>query len=258
MKSKFLTILCAFCFVPFLFAGCDFLSGGKNSDLVEQKTQSTDEQQTTYYISNKYTLITEINGYYSTNRPFCLDKNDDNKRIYDDVYLYVDDMFYMDKSNSWDIYCTLSDPNDLEYVEIEKEDGVDIQINVLKQGIYKIVFDMSTMSFDLTYKSDILVPVYPEIQNCDIYSTKTKWIETEKQGDEFVAKNFAIEQGKFVSFFSHVHTSQFKTTVENGTENLYIKKPGTKPNSYVYFKVGGTYNIYINAKTYVVRVEKLD
>ena len=256
MKNRFLIITLVLLVVPCLFAGC---FGGNivnnTTDIVAQST--TNDEGKTFYTCKKLSLITEVNGYYSVNKPFVLDENDETKRIYDDVYFYVDDFFYMDRANSWDIYCTLSDPADSEYAEVEKSEGVDIQINIKKAGIYKIIFDISTLSFDLEFKSEITTPVYEEIKNCDMYYSGA-WVPMQKEGDEFYIKNFSIETSKFVSFFSHIHTSNFKTTVEQGTENPYIRKIGSKANSQVYFKNSGTYNIYINAKTYVVRVEPVE
>ena len=78
----------------------------------------------------------------------------------------------------------------------------------------------------------------------------------QKSGDEFYIQNFHIERAKVVAFFSSFsHTSQYKTTIDQTCQNKYICKSGTKPSSDVYFMIGGTYNIYINSTTYVVRVE---
>ena len=45
----------------------------------------------TYYTSTSVDLVTEINGNYSVNRPFVLDKDNDNKRIYRNIYFYEED-----------------------------------------------------------------------------------------------------------------------------------------------------------------------
>lgn len=255
MKNKFLVIALVLFAIPCLFAGCfgDGKVANNTTDLVAQST--TNEEGKTYYTCKRLSLVTEINGSYSVGRPFVLDEENEWNRVYDNVYLYQGDYFYMDRTNSWEIYCTLSDPNDDEYVEIAKEGDVDIRINVKKQGIYRIVFNISTVSFDLEFKSEITTPVYEEIKGCDIYSVATKWVQMQKTGDEFVVNNFSVASDKFISFYSHnVHTSNYKVTLAEGFENDYAKIIGEKPDDLVYMKVGGTYNIYINAKTYVVRI----
>ena len=217
------------------------------------------EEEKEYYTSKALSFISCINGYYSIDRPFTLDETNEYKRVYDNVYLYEYDYFYMDYDLK-DNYCNLSDQTDLEYVEVEKSQGVDIQINVLKSGIYKIVFDVKTVSFDLEYKSEIETPVYPLIQNCEIgvsvgdslqYTQMTKNPSNE---DEFVLENVSVEQGKSVIFCASNHVSVYKVTLDASSNNTYASYSGNSMRL-VIFNVGGTYTAYLNAKTYEVRLE---
>ena len=215
-----------------------------------------------YFTSKKLQLITEINGSYKTDRPFTLDETDENKRIYDDLYLYKYDFFYMMSSDYTDTWCRLFDKNDLEYVEVEREQGEDIQINVKVSGIYKLIFDTVTKSFDLEYKSEITTPVYEVMEDCEIgiYQEQTQkltYVKTQAVGDEFVAYNVHVYAGKLAGFYSEfTHTSWYNTTLHESSANKYVYKGGgDKPSTNVFFMIGGTYNIYINPVTYVVRVE---
>ncbi|MBO4594912.1 MAG: hypothetical protein J5697_04350, partial [Clostridia bacterium] len=134
--------------------------------------------------------------------------------------------------------------------------GAAYQIDVKVSGIYKLIFDIVTKSFDVVYKAEITTPVYEEIEDCDIYSTATSWTSMQKSGDKFQILNYHVGRAKLVAFFSGLsHTSQYKTTIAPESENRYVCKSGTKPKSDVYFMIGGTYDIYIDAKTYVVSVE---
>ncbi len=205
-------------------------------------------------------LVTEINGSFTANKPFSLDSGNSNKRVYDNLYLYQYDYFYMISSDYTDIWCRLSDKTDLQYVEIEREDGEDIQVNVKVSGIYKLIFDTVTKSFDIEYKSEITTPIYEEILKCEIgyldASKNLQFIKMQKKDDELVVENFQIDSGKSVGFYSEfTHTSWYKTTLEEVSASKYVYKQGTKPSTDVYFMFSGTYNVYLNPKTYVVRIE---
>lgn len=254
-----LAFICTFTFSIFA-SGCfdsptdNTIKIDNSNDLI--KVQNVNEDEPQYYTSKYLSFITEINGSYTTNRQFTLDSNNTNKRIYDNIYFYKYDFFQMMSNDYKYIWCSLSDENDIEYIDVEREQGEDIQANIKKTGIYKITFDTNTFLFDIEYKSEIDTPVYEEIKNCDVYTTTTKWITMEKDGDEFYINNLHLERAKLASFFSSFsHTSNYKTTIENTCLNKYIYKNGSKPSSDIYFMIGGTYNIYLNAKTYIVRVE---
>ena len=269
MKKFIGSILCATVIISIALtaAGCfDNAAGSEKifidngTDLIKVSGDSAENEEGgasgDLYTSKNLNFITEINGSYRTDRPFTVDKNDEHKRIYDDLYLYEYDFFQMMSSDYRYIWAGLGDPDDAEYAETEREQEEDVQVNIKKSGIYKVVFDTDTFLFDLEYKGEITTPVYEEIDGCEIYSTATEWVVMERSGDEFKTENFEIEAGKLVSFFSRFsHTSNYKTTIDESSANKYIRKTGKKPSSDVYFMLGGTYDIYINAKTYVVRVE---
>ncbi len=180
-----------------------------------------------------------------------------DKRVYDNLYLYVDDYFYIITDDYKDLYASLGDTTDLEYAEEEKEQGEDIQINVKKAGIYKLTFDVKTLKFDMEYKAEITTPVYYTIKNCSIYSLATSWVEMSVNPlneDEFVINNFSVTAGKDISFYNNIHISNYKVTLDDNTNNKY----GSARKAFVTINVGGNYDIYINRKTYVVRLELLN
>ena len=212
------------------------------------------EEDKTYYTSDELSLSMEVNGAFLVMDYFYLDGN---KRVYDNLYFYEDDYFYMLTGDYKYLYASLGDSTDLQYAEEEKEQGEDIQINVKKSGIYKLIFDVDTLKFDMEYKSEIQTPVYYPIKKCQIYSTATSWVDMSvnpENADEFVIKNFNIGVNEFISFQDWTHTSMYKVTVDESQNEKY----GSYKYPSLVLNVGGTYNIYINAKTYVVRFELLN
>ena len=270
MKNKLLAFLLLIFMFSSLMSGC--IPGEKNpgdtgllvpkidnsTDLVTYTDENMGEEEQ-FYTSKKLSFVSSINGFYSVDKPFTLDKSDDSKRIYDDIYLYIDDYFYMDMADSFNIYCNLSDDSDSEYATIYKEQNTDIYVLIKKQGIYKIVFDLKTMSFDMEYKAEITTPVYPEIKNVDmatvvdknvIYTTMTK----AENSDEFLLENVNIQIGQSVYFNNYfTHTSTYKITLKENIDKKYAVVEG-KNLKYVKFYIGGNYNIYLNAKTYEVNI----
>ena len=149
---------------------------------------------------------------------------------------------------------------DLEYAEVEKSQGEDVQVNIKVAGIYNLIFDVKTKTFDLDYVSAITTPVYETIEKCEIgyldSNKEMQYVAMQKQGDELCVKNVHFAVGKGVGFYSaFTHVSWYKTTMDASCANQLIFKRGTKPNSDIYFMVGGTYNLYLNPETYVVRAE---
>ena len=212
------------------------------------------EENTTYYTSPGFSLWMEVNGEFMKMNYFSIDGD---KRVYDNLYFYVDDYFYIVTDDYDDLYASLGDSADLEYAEEEKEQGYDIQINVKKEGIYKLTFDVKTLKFDMEYKSEITTPVYYTIKNCSIYSLATSWVEMSlnpNNNDEFVINNFSVDAGKIISFYSNLHISNYKVTLDDSINN----KLASARKSDVSVNVGGNYNIYINRKTYVVRMELIN
>ena len=247
------------------FPGCGMGGGGTsipdyNADIQAvapehiEMEHFTAEEGVTYYTSQGLSLWMEVNGAFLEMDYFSVDGN---KRVYDNLYFYEDDYFYMLADDNTDIYASLGDANDVEYAEEEKEQGYDIQINVKKSGIYKLVFDTDTLKFDMEYKAEIQTPVYFTIKNCSIFSLATNWVEMSvnpDNADEFVIHNFSVEAGKIISFYNNIHISNYKVTLAEGTNN----KLASARKTVVTANVGGNYNIYINRKTYVVRLELLN
>ena len=265
MKRKFVSfVLLILTFVTAtFFAGCGLklpTSKNYNDDVTAVKPEDITapnfvvKDGETYYTSEKLCLMVEVNGAFYELEYFSLDQN---KRVYDDVYFYEKDYFFMITGDYRDIYASLGDSADLEYAEEEREQGYDIQINVKKSGIYKVIFDVDTLKFYLQFKSDIDTPVYYPIKNCSIYSIKTSWVEMSQNpdnADEFVISNFEVDAGVSIVFYSNIHTSNYKVTLDSACQDKYCSGGG----KLVGINVGGKYNFYINKKTYVVRAELLN
>lgn len=260
MKKYFINIIFSMLLVVTMFslAGCFGGSGPKdyNADIqvVAPENIATEhfvvEEGVTYYTSPGFSLSMSVRGHFMIMDYFSLDGD---KRVYDNIYFYEDDYFYIVTSDYVDLFASLEEEADKQYAEEEKESGYDIQINIIKSGIYKLIFNTTTLKFDLVYKSEIETPRYYTIKNCDIYSVATDWVVMSvnpENNEEFYVTNFNVETGKLVSFFSHIHTSNYVPTLESASE-----KYTTIRNANIFIKIGGTYNIYINSKTYEVRFE---
>ena len=72
--------------------------------------------------------------------------------------------------------------------------------------------------------------------------------------DEFVINNFSVAPGKIISFYNNLHTSNYKITLDENVNN----KLASARKTIVTVNVGGNYNIYINKKNYVVRMELIN
>lgn len=263
-KKGFWRLLVLALMLPFasLLTAC--FGGGLPTDWVDVKIDNQYDleqtEQDQVFTSKGMDLVTEINGSFTAGRPFVLDAHDEYKRIYKNIYFYQYDYFYM-ISNDYDyIWCGLSDSKDLDYAEVEKSQGEDVQVNIKVAGIYNLIFDVKTKTFDLDYVSAITTPVYETIEKCEIgyldSNKEMQYVAMQKQGDELCVKNVHFAVGKGVGFYSaFTHVSWYKTTMDASCANQLIFKRGTKPNSDIYFMVGGTYNIYLNPETYVVRAE---
>ena len=267
MNKRFLCLIFTVFFVlsGATFVGCNLIGGNStpknyNADIQVVMPEDIDdkifiiEEDVTYYTSPGFSLMMEVNGAYLEMEYFYLDGN---KRVYDNLYLYVDDYFYIVTDDYRDLYASLGDSADSEYAEEEKEQGYDIQINVKKSGIYKLTFDLDTLKFDMEYKAEIETPKYYPIKNCQIYSNATKWVDMNvnpENADEFVINNFYIGANEFISFHDTTHVSCYKVTLDESCD----KKYGSYTYPTLVFNVGGNYNIYINKKTYVVRLELIN
>ena len=244
----------------FALVGCNNenppASGNYNADIqvVAPENITTEhfviEDNTTYYTSPGFSLYISVMGHFMAMDYFSLDGD---KRIYDNIYFYENDYLYIVTDDYKDLFASLGDSSDTQYAEEEKEAGVDIQLNIKTSGVYKVIFDTKTLKFDLEYKAEIETPKYYTIKNCDIYSIATSWVEMSvnpSNEEEFYISNFHIDTGKIISFFSHIHISNFIPTLESNSQ-----KYATCNKANIKIIIGGDYNVYINSKTYEVRLE---
>lgn len=258
--SALLVVICVMA-----LAGCDLGSGGTqipdfNADIqaVAPESIGTEhfvaEADTTYYTSPGLSMCIEINGAFMIMDYFSLDGD---RRVYDNLYLYEGDYFYMVSDDMKYYYAALGDGTDPELAEVERQSGEDVQVNVKKTGIYKLTFDVKALKFDLEYKAEIEEPVYYTIKNCSIYSLATSWVEMSvdpANEDRFVINNFHVESGKIIGFYNNLHVSNYKVTLDAAAEGKLASARKTD----VTVNIGGSYNIYINRKTYVVSLELVD
>lgn len=283
MKKKFLFLVTAFLLIINVMAlvGCTFDDGDSDDSGLPKIDNSVDlnaftptvdddtiyREDETYYTSKSIDLVTEINGNYTTSRPFTLDKDNANKRIYRNIYFYVEDflqvLYYKKFGDLGRLFVIMSDTADQEYAEIEyTQQGSPLQINIIQQGIYDIILDVETFAIDLVKVGDIDTPVYETIKSCElnIHVSSTDHTYTPMALD--VATNeYYIETeiplNASIGFYNASHTGRYKMTVEPSlmdTLIFYDYYSSTKP-SQVQVHVGGTYKIYFNAKTYVLRLE---
>ena len=265
MKKLFVNI----CFALFLtmtvfsFAGC--FGGGDpppvnyNADVEVVAPENIDmehfviEDNATYYTSKSLSLVMSVNGAFLIHEYFELDGDN---RIYKNLYFYENDYIFMITGDYSDIFASLKEESDEEYAEEEKESGEDIQINFIKSGIYTIIFDTENLVFDLQFTAEIETPRYYRIKNCEIYSINTGWVQMSinpNNYEEYYITNFNIESGKTINFFNSVHTSNYIPTLEENSQ-----KYATCRKTNIKIKFGGNYNVYINSKTYKVRLELIN
>ena len=288
MKRKFL------CFIATLlallngisFIGCDLpndpydSSSGNSSaegeiplidnqvDLKEFTPAPNDDypyiEGETYYQSNSVDLVTEINGNYTTDKPFTLDPENDKKRIYHNIYFYKEDFFqilyYKKFGDLGSLYVIMSDENDQEYAEIEyTPQGSPLQVNIKEQGIYNLILDIETFGIDMVKVGEIDTPVYETIKTCELYVHLSADNYTYSPMTLDTATNEYYMQAEIPSnaslgFFSASHNSRYKMTVDTGLNNTLAYWDFVNPTS-VRVHVGGTYKVYFHAKTYVLRLE---
>lgn len=231
---------------------------------VDLKEYEEDEYKTSdekYYLSDYISFIMSVKGYYQINIPFTLDSNNENLRVFDNMYFYEGDYFQLMSKDYKYIWATLKNEKN-DYLSTLREEGQDIQVDVKISGVYKIVLDITTMVMDFTYKSAIETPYYYPFENCAIgvlvessivYSDLN--INSENT-NEFVIKNYEVKSGKLYSFFDkYSHVSVYKLTVEEGSQQ-YVSN--TMFDTSVVFNLDGEFNIYVNKVTYSIRVEVSD
>ena len=276
MKKLYLSLL------PLLLLTSCNLSGSRSStpkytnedispvdiNIVPSDVYLVDEEEA-YYESNDICLYVEVNGSYEIIKYFTIDENNNNLRIYDNMYFYQYDYFQMMPNDEKDIniYASLSDEKDKQYVEEYRSEGVDIQIDVKVAGIYKLIFDLTTMKFDIEYKGAIDTPKYYPIQTAKIASLpngggEVSYTQMTEEGDKFVAKNVEFDVKTSLSFHSINYVSWYKITLGEGVENklaFYLPTNQEKRKKQtIKLMVGGRYNISIDKNTYEVDLELLN
>ncbi len=75
-------------------------------------------------------MCMEVNGEFLIMDYFSLDGT---KRIYDNLFFYVEDYFYIVTDDYKELYASLSDSVSAEYAEEETKQGEAVQINIKKQ-----------------------------------------------------------------------------------------------------------------------------
>ncbi len=271
-KSLFCGILASMYLVGLTTCGSSNRSGGSSSgtfvpdidnsvdlkDYTGTKYKTSDDK---YYLSDYISFIMSVKGYYQVNIPFTVDKDNENLRIYDNMYFYEDDYFQLMSKDYKYIWATLKDEK-TQYLTPLREQGQDIQVDVKKSGIYKVVLDIKTMVMDFEYKSEITTPYYYPFENVEIGtlvdgSIKYSELATNTENeDEFVIKNYMVESEKLYSFYNKfTHVSIYKLSVKEGSED-YISD--TMFATTKTFNYDGEFNIYVNKKTYEIRAEVSD
>jgi hypothetical protein len=262
-------------------SGCDLLFGmlddgdtenspsiEDNGDLIEYTPTPNDDGEfiegESYYTSELLHLVTEVNGNYRITRPFTIDKDDESKRIFHGVYLYEEDflqvLHYKSLHSASTLYAVMSDEGDTEYAELEYTSlGTPLQINIKSPGIYDIILDRDTFGIDLVRVGDIQTPVYERIKSCELYVhisqsnySYSEMTLNEQTNEYFIQKE--IPAGASIGFFNNSHTGRYKTTVVPEISDRLVYWNNTNP-AQIQVHVGGTYNVYFNAKTYVLRLE---
>ena len=256
MKNLKKALAIAFSFFAFALAGCDLVNAPAHTNFDNNHITPVEGQEG-YYTDEALAFCAEIRGSYKSNRPFTLDAENENLRVWDNMYLYEYDYFQMIASNTADIFYSVNE-EDLEYVTVEDK-FAQATVQEGKSGIYKVTFDLSTKLFDLEYKSEITTPVYEKMDGCDVYSLSlefTPMTVNPDNSEEFMIANYPVQVGELISFFNHgkVHLSNYKVILDEAVQGKYATamEDGDKRLN---FAVGGLYNLYVNPVTYAVRVE---
>ena len=263
MKKYLLFIVIVLLFYSY---GCDFLNSEKYSNDNLQSTNSISEdelfvidQNETYYKSKDLILWAEINGLFTSLNYFTLDSENKDLRIYDNIYLYKDDYFYMLSNDNKDWFAGLNANVSDELVKKELAEGEDYSIIVQKDGIYKIMFNIQTKQFDIEYKNQIDFPKYLSIRNCEVCQfidnkpVYTPMVINPNNNDELMLSNYTLTLDKALYFFSISHTSNYKINISN--ESVNIIAYANKKRQGVKSLISANVNIYLNTKTYEIRVE---
>lgn len=235
------------------------IDNSKDLEKYSEEEYVTEEEET-YYQSDYISFVMSVKGYYQINIPFILDKDNENLRIYDNMYFYEKDYFHLISKDYKYIWATLKNEN-TEYLTPLREEGEDIQVDVKKSGVYKITLDITTMIMDFEYKSEIVTPYYYPFKDCvighlvDEHIVFSDMTPNQLNNDEFVITDYEVETGKLYSFYSNSHISNYKLTVAENSKSFVSN---TMFDTSVAFNISGKVNIYVNRKTYEIRAEVSD
>ena len=220
------------------------------------------EQDKDYYRSDDVDLWFECNGYFDWMDYFYVDPAQPTKRIYDNMYFYEDDYFYMLSDNMVHWYASLSDGHSRDYVTEELADGEEYSIKFKRDGIYRIVFDVQTTRFDVERKGDIDTPRYYRIPDCDILSTDGEFYTMTPHPtdpDLLVYEGLQVTVGEGITFLEElIHTSTYKVTVAEDCRVIFANTPAGERDTYVECAVGGSVNVTLNTLTYEVGIRPVD
>ena len=257
-----------------LLASCSFFGGEGaaaikygNENLSSLPSESipefvNQEESQTYYTSEDILMSLECNGYFTNYSYFYLDEDDKNLRVYDNMYFYEKDYFYFVTKDVKYLWASLEEGYDKTCVEEEKEAGYDIRINVLKDGIYTIKFNIETKKASVIYKSEITEPKYFPIKTADLYNGKTKsyisMTQSASNPDELECKGVEFDVSKGCSIVdTTTHISMYKLTIDSSSKDLALYTSLERDKSF-YSTFDGKMNLYLNKKTYVLRGEIAD
>lgn len=271
-KSHIISVMVA----VLVLSSCGFLNNPTSKEYDNENISKVDSSEipsdietsegVDYYTSSDLELSVEVNGLYKSIKYFSLDPNNSDLRIYDDMYFYQYDFFQMmppSSSSDTSIYASLSDENDKQYMEEHRNSGGgDLQIDVKVSGIYKLIFDLKTLMFDIEYKSEITTPKYYTIETCTLQvkvGDTTVDHPMTLNGENFEISNVCFDIGSTFLFTAINYVSDYKFTMIEEVENKYAcffmdNRPEYR-NTYAKTLIGGDYNVSINRKTYVVSLE---
>lgn len=235
-----------------------FDDDGKNQSFDNENLTEV-EGQDGYYVDSKLSMCAEIRGSYKANRPFTLDSNNENIRIWDNYYLYEYDYFQMIVDGTKYIFYEV-DESSKQYVDVENPKAI---IKQGKSGIYKLTFDLVNKVFSLEFKSEIITPIYEEMEGCDVYTLShdgfSQMTINPNNSEELMISNYEVAMDEIVSFYNHgnYHLSNYKVLPDSmllGKLINGLNDGDAHPN----IMIGGKYNLYINPKTYAFTAELLN
>ena len=258
----------------FSLVACEMFSTPKDENLTQVDASELNEYQAatgkTYYKSDLYEMHSTIAGYFDYGRPFTIENDNQNVHIYDELYLYQGDEFFIAKNKArskgdflpnFDYCFELKEKADEEFVNVDVAEGDptcgSLFVKEGKDGVYKVTFDVGTKLIDLEYLREIDTPRYDYIKHCDIseiHFKKTTYKtlrENPENKDELCILNYDIPMHASIIFDNNLGCY---TRVWLDDSYFNMARTFTK-RDLVYFSVGGTYNVYLNRKTYNVRLE---